>query len=124
MTIVSVFAVLNAVLAMLCALLGAAPFRPAPVLLLVLLPLAALLAPHDRTNVSLFVVAATVIAVVLTPLRLIRPLPVFLVIAGAWLLLWAAVLVYLSIRRARRERALAHDKRSLGVNNIRLPVGE
>jgi hypothetical protein len=52
------------------------------------------------------------------------PLPVFLVIAGAWLLLWAAVLVYLSIRRARRERALVHDKRSLGANNIRRPVVE
>jgi hypothetical protein len=106
MTIVSVFAVLNAVLAMTCALLGAAPFTPAPMLLFLLLPLAALLAPHDRTYASVFVVAATVIAAFLTPARFDRPLPTVLVVASAWLLLWACAVVYLSIRRSRRERKL------------------
>jgi hypothetical protein len=104
MKIVSVLAFLNAVLAMTCALLGAAPFTPAPMLLFLLLPLAALLAPHDRTYASTFVVAATVIAAFLTPIRFNRPLPIFLIIACAWLLLWAGAVVYLSIRRARRER--------------------
>lgn len=108
MKLVSIFAVLNAVLAMACALLGAAPFTPAPMLLFVLLPLAALLAPHDRTYVSVFVVAATVIAAFLTPLRFNRPMSVLFIIACSWLVLWSAAVVYLSIRRARRERELDH----------------
>lgn len=103
MKIVSAFAALNAVLAVACALLGAAPFTPAPLLLFVLLPLAALLARHDQTIASLIVVAATVVAGFLTPARFSQFPPIFLVIACSWLLLWAAVVVYVSIGSADRE---------------------
>lgn len=102
MKIVSVFAASNAVLAVACALLGAAPFTPAPMLLFVLLPLAALFARHDPIA-SLIVVAATVVAGFLTPTRFSQLPPTFLAIAGSWLLLWAAVVIYVSIRRADRE---------------------
>jgi hypothetical protein len=99
MKIASAFAASNAVLAVACALLGAAPFTPAPMLLFVLLPLAALFARLNQSIASLIVVAATVGAGFLTPLRLSQLPPAFLAIASGWLVLWAAAVIYFSRRK-------------------------
>lgn len=101
MKLVSVLATANAVLAVVCALLGAAPFTPAPMLLFVLLPLAALFARHGQTTASLIVVLATLVAVLLTPIRLGQLAPGFFLGAGSWLLLWSAAVIYFG----RRKRA-------------------
>jgi hypothetical protein len=107
MKIIPAFAALNALLAVVCALLGAAPFTPAPMLLFVLLPLAALFARHGQTISSLIVVAATVIAGFLTPLSLSKVPSGFLAIASMWLLLWAAAVIYFSFRRVEHKREQA-----------------
>jgi hypothetical protein len=102
MKIIPAFAASNAVLAVACALLGAAPFTPAPELLFVLLPLGAFFARHGQTISSLIVVAATVIAAFLTPLRFSQIPPGFLAIACTWLLLWAAAIIYFNFSRDNR----------------------
>lgn len=101
MTIVSALAAANAALAVACALLGAAPFTPAPMLLVVLLPLAALFARQNHTVSALIVVVAIAVAGFLSPVRF-GQLPIaFLIIVSSWLLLWCAVVIYFSRRKLR-----------------------
>lgn len=99
MNIISALAVANAALAVMCALLGAAPFTPAPMLFFVLLPLAALFARHDRAFPSLAVVVAAWAAVFISPIRFSQMATVPLLVVFGWLLLWSAAVIHFSRRR-------------------------
>jgi hypothetical protein len=99
MKIIPALAVANAALAVVCALLGAAPFTPAPMLFFVLLPLAALFARHDRVFSSLSVVVAALAAVLISPIRFSQLEPAPLVVVLGWLLLWSAAVIHFGRRR-------------------------
>ena len=99
MKIISALSVANASLAVICALLGAAPFTPAPMLFVVLLPLAALFARKDRTFSALSVVGAALAAVFISPIRFSQMAPAPLVVVLGWLLLWSAAVICFSRRR-------------------------
>ncbi len=102
MKLVSVLAVANAALAVLCALLGAAPFTPAPIFLVVLLPLAALFAYHGQTAAALAVVLATAAAILLSPVRASQLPAIIRIGVGSWLVLWSLAVLYFS-----RQKLLA-----------------
>jgi hypothetical protein len=107
MKIISALAVANAALAVICALLGAAPFTPAPMLFFVLLPLAALFARHDRVFSSLAVVGAAWAAVFISPIRFSQMATAPLVVVLGWLLLWSAAVIHSSRRRLGAALAAA-----------------
>jgi hypothetical protein len=99
MKIISALSVANAALAVICALLGAAPFTPAPMLLFVLLPLAALFARKDRTFSALSAVGAAWAALFISPIKFSQMPPAPLVVVLGWLLLWSAAVIHFSRRR-------------------------
>ena len=99
MKIISALAITNAALAVVCALLGAAPFTPAPMLFFLLLPLAALFAHHEQVFSSLSVVGASWAAVLISPIRFSQIPAAPLVVALGWLLLWSAAVIYSSRHR-------------------------
>jgi hypothetical protein len=115
MTIVSALAAANAAIAVACALLGAAPFTPAPIFLLVLLPLAALFARQNHTVSALIVVVATPAAGFLSPVRFDQLPTVFLIITSSWLLLWCGAVIYFSRRKLSSFIATIQGSRDHGA---------
>jgi hypothetical protein len=89
MKLMSFAATLNAILAMLSALLGAAPFTPAIVLFAIYAPLAALSAALGYTPQALIVITSTMAAWLLSPIRFEAPVPHQLLWLGAWVVGWA-----------------------------------
>ena len=114
MKIMSVFAVSNAVLGVACALLGAAPFTPAPRLFFVLLPLAAFFARRGHVFPSLAVVGAGIVAGFLSPIRFGPLATAPLVIGLGWLLLWSAGVICFSRPRLRAAMAAARRRDKKG----------
>jgi hypothetical protein len=107
MRLVPFIAVANAALAVLSALLGAAPFTPAIVLFLAYTPLAAIFARQNQTVAALVVVGAAVVAWFLSPLEFSTSqiaAPLFWL---RWVALWSAAVIYASRRRLQAIIAAA-----------------
>jgi len=99
MRLVSFLANLNATLAVASALASAAPFTPAIVFFVAYSPLAAIFARLHRTVSVLVVVAATVVAWFLSPLRiheLHQAAPMFWI---GWVVVWSVITIYASARK-------------------------
>ena len=93
----------NATLAVLSALLGAAPFTPAVLLFVVHAPLAALFAFKGHARSGLVAVVAGVAAWGLTPLRLGDAVPPPLLWLLGWSAVWLVVAAVLSFRSVARR---------------------
>ena len=99
MRLVPFLAVANAALAVMSALLGAAPFTPAIVLFLVYAPLAAVFARQNQTVAGLVVVGAAVLAWFLSPIELSKSQIAAPLLWLTWVALWSGVVVCLSRRK-------------------------
>lgn len=102
--LLGVIATLNAVISVLAALLGIAPFTPAVVLFLFTLPLAAWVAGHGRAVAAGVVVAGAVLAFVGSPFHGGNPVSLGSAICLAWVAWWASRIV-VNLRRFRAARA-------------------
>ena len=96
MKIVSFLAVANATLAVISALLGAAPFTPAILLFLVYAPLAAFFASRNHATAALTVVGAAFLGWLLSPLQFGESQVAAPLIWLIWVALWSGVVIYLS----------------------------
>lgn len=115
MRLVSFLATFYATLADASALASTAPFTPAIVFFVAYSPLAAIFAGQHRTVPALVVVAATVVAWFLSPLRiheLHRAAPMLWI--GS-VVVWAVIAIYLSARKRnpRIRRPTRGELRSL-----------
>ncbi len=91
MKVMSVAAPLIAGLALVSALLGAAPFTPAILLFLIYTPFAALSAALGYTSQAVLIIAATVAAWSLSPIRFDLSVPTQLVWLEAWVVGWTLI---------------------------------
>ncbi len=99
MKLVPLLAVANATLAVVSALLGAAPFTPAIALFLVYAPLAAVFARHNQTVAALVVVGAAVVAWFLSPIEFNTSHIAAPLVWLTWVAFWSGVVIYLSRRK-------------------------
>lgn len=102
MKLLSAIATLNASFALVSALLGAAPFTPAVALFLLYTPIAAVGAAFGYTSQAAVVVASTVAAWLLSPIRFESPIPHQLVWLGAWVVTWALIAAALCVTSWRQ----------------------
>ena len=101
MRFVQVLAFTNATLAVVSALLCAAPFTPAIFFFLVYAPLAALFAALNHPTAALVVVMASVLAWILTPLRYESEVATHLYWHIAWVVSWSIMTVVLALKPVR-----------------------
>jgi hypothetical protein len=106
-------AVANATLAVMSALLGAAPFTPAIALFLVYAPLAAVFARQNQTVAALVVVGAAVLAWFLSPIELSKSHVTAPLLWLIWVAFWSGVVIYLS---RRKLQALSTTARGGGTH--------
>lgn len=97
MKLMSAVATLTASLALVSALLGAAPFTPAIFLFIFYTPLAALSAALGYAPQAMVIVGATVAAWLLSPIRFESPFPTPILWLGGWIVGWAVVAAALCI---------------------------
>ena len=102
MKLLPILAVINACLAVLSALLGAAAFTAAPVLFLAFVPLAALFAHKNQTVAALLVVASAVAAWIISPVKVLENESAAPVVWIVWVSVWSVPVLYFSSRKLRK----------------------
>ena len=96
-----ILAVINACLAVVSAMLGAAAFTAAPVLFLALVPLAALFSHKNQTVAALLVVASAVAAWIISPVQLLGFQNAAPIVWLTWISVWSVAVLYFSRRKFR-----------------------
>ena len=99
MKLLPILAVVNACLAVVSALLGAAAFTAAPVLFLALVPLAALFSHKNQTVAALLVVASALAAWFISPVEISESKSAAPIVWVAWVSVWSVAVLYFSRRK-------------------------
>jgi hypothetical protein len=115
MKLLPILAVINAGLAVVSALLGAAAFTAAPVLFLALVPLAALFSHKNQTVAALLVVASAVAAWIISPVQILEFQSAAPVVWVAWVSVWSVAVLYLSRRKLRTAFLAARGRGVTGA---------